>query len=83
MGKTPKPLTILCHPDIAAWEEMQGLADQGHRLVSTESGLVELGGDKPDLILHPCAWRMDAAHRKYLALAIAAGRKKRYPKGDK
>ena len=81
MGKSQKPLTILCHPDIAAWEEVQKLAEQGHRVLATtswfENGIDDEG---PDLILHPLAWRMDTQHRKYLPLAIAAGRAKRYPK---
>ena len=81
MGKSPKPLTILCHPDIAAWDEVLKLSDQGHRIIAGESVASLL--KEVDLVLAPTAWRMDPAHRKYLSLAIAAGRKKRYPKGDK
>lgn len=73
MGKSPKPLTILAHPDIVAWEEVQKLSDQGHVIrVDPLDGV--------DLILHPAAWRMDTQHRKYVPLSIAAGRKRRYPK---
>lgn len=82
MGKSPKTLTILCHPDLALWLEIQKLSEQGHSIVL---GPKVITGDpsvvaEPDLILHPHAWRMDHAHRKYLSLAIAAGRAKRYPK---
>lgn len=81
MGKSPKPLTILCHPDIAAWEEVQKLAEQGHRVIATNSWFENgIDDEEPDLILHPIAWRMDPAHRKYLKLAVDAARKKRYPK---
>ena len=81
MGRTPKPLTILCHPDIAAWEEVQGLAAQGHTVVSTTTPIPEgVTVVNVDLILHPKAWRMDPAHRKYLKLAVDAARKLRYPK---
>ena len=80
MGKTPKPLTILCHPDIAAWDEIEALGKQGHAIVLTEGEAKFTESGEVDLILHPCAWRMDPAHRKYLPLAIAAGRAHRYPK---
>ena len=81
MGRTPKPLTILCHPDIAAWEEVQGLAAQGHAIWTAGSQLLDPESlSKFDLILHPKAWRMDPAHRKYLKLAVDAARKLRYPK---
>ena len=81
MGKSPKPLTILCHPDIAAWEEVVKLAEQGHTVIVNSGQFVtEVGTFTPDLILDPYAWRMDTQHRKYLPLAIAAGRAKRYPK---
>lgn len=83
MGKTPKPLVILAHSSIAAWEEVHALAAQGHAVVIGPSVLV---GDpearimEPDLILHPNAWRMNPAHRKYLTLAVVAARKQRWPK---
>lgn len=81
MGRYPKPLTILCHPDIAAWAEVQKLAEQGHRVIATSSWFEDgMDAEEPDLILHPLAWRMDTQHRKYLPLAVAAARKKRYPK---
>lgn len=78
MGKSSKPLTILVHPDIAAWVEVQKLAEQGHTVIATYMGQSDL--TVPDLILHPNAWHMTTQHRKYLPLAIAAARKKRYPK---
>ena len=75
MGKSPKTLTILCHPDIAAWEEVQKLAEQGHTVIAEGPAY-----ENVDLILDPRAWRMDPAHRKYLSLTVAAARAKRYPK---
>ena len=78
MGRTPKPLYIVMDPEIVAWEEVQILGDQGHSIVRPDSTALEWG--KVDLILSSKAWRMDTAHRKYLPLAIAAGRAHRYPK---
>ena len=81
MAKSQKPLTILIHPDLAQWPEIHELVGKGHRVISTSSWFEDgIDDEQPDLILHPCAWRMDLAHRKYLPLAIAAGRKQRYPK---
>ena len=81
MGKSPKPLTILCHPDIAKWGEVQKLIEQGHTVVSTATPIPEnITVLNVDLILHPAAWHMTPKHRKYLPLAIVAARKQRYPK---
>lgn len=81
MGRTPKPLTILCHPDIAAWEEVQVLAQQGHQIVVPfDLKIANVPFESLDLILGPHCWRMDTPHRKYLSLAITAGRRYRYPK---
>ena len=79
MGKSPKPLTILCHPDIAKWGEVQKLVEQGHTVILMNDVVTETFNN-PDLILHPAAWHMTSKHRKYLPLAIAAARKQRYPK---
>lgn len=84
MGKSPKPMTILVHPLIGEWEEVQKLGSQGHTIVVPyDLQIATVKFEDLDLILHPNAWRMDTAHRKYLPLAIAAGRQHRYPKGDK
>mgnify|MGYP001618448297 CR=1 FL=1 len=87
MGKTPKPLTILCHPDIAKWGEVQKLAEQGHTVVQdfmvqgqSEDHMLRIDLSRWDLILAPTAWHMTPKHRKYLPLAVAAARKQRYPK---
>ena len=82
MGKTPKPLTILCHPMIYAWDEVQALKAQGHRIDS----FADLDLESPmeyDLILSPTAWYCDGHHRPYLPLAIKAARVKRYGKSRK
>ena len=74
MGKSPKPLRIVVDATLATWDEFEKLKTQGHEIVVA-------GEDQlADLVLAPTAWRMDAGHRKYLSLAIAAGRKRRYPK---
>lgn len=74
MGKSPKPLRIVTTAEIAAWPEVEKLKSQGFEIVVAGEGQLD------DLVLAPTAWRMDPAHRKYLPLAVAAGRKKRYPK---
>ena len=79
MGKTPKPLTILCHPDIAKWGEVQKLAEQGHRVLISFSECGE-EWENVDLILSANAWHMTPKHRKYLPLAVAAARRQRYSK---
>ena len=73
VGKTPKPLRILLHPALAAWPEIQALRDQGHTVEPWSP-------EGYDLLLGPTCWRMDEGHRKYLTLAIRAGRGQRYPK---
>ena len=79
MGRTPKPLTILCHPDIAKWGEVQKLIEQGHTVILMNDVVTETFNN-PDLILGHNAWHMTPKHRKYLPLAIAAARKQRYSK---
>ena len=73
MGKTPKPLRITVDPSIANWEELQALREQGHQIVVNPL-------DQEDVILGPTCWLMDEQHRKYLPLALAAARARRYPK---
>lgn len=76
MGKSQKPLTILVHPDLAQWPEIHELAEKGHTVYTEYPRDLTV----PDLVLGPNCWRLDMAHKKYLPLAIAAGRKQRYPK---
>lgn len=83
MGRTPKPLHILTLPDVAAWPEWEALRAQGHVIVTVQDiflntvGLLDM-----DLIVGTQAWHLTHKHRKYLKDAIAAARKRRYPKGD-
>jgi hypothetical protein len=81
MGKTPKPLTILCDPTIAEWEELQALKSQQHRVV-VPLDLIQgsIKWEEIDLIFDGRAWRMNAQLRPYIGLAITEGRKVRYPK---
>ena len=81
MGRSPKPLSILLHPDLEGWLEFADLKAQGHTVVTVQDlhiANVVLG--EMDLILGPTCWRMDTQHRNYLPQAIAAARKARYPK---
>lgn len=76
MGRTPKPLALLCSPTIYGWDEVQALKAQGHLVeVFTEASLPFA---QYDLILAPNGWYCDQQHRPYLDLAIKAARKKRY-----
>ena len=81
LGKSPKPLSILVHPTIFSWEEWRALSTQGHEITPMNEPN-DAGSDEYDLIVGPTCWRMDTQHRKYLAVAIAAARKVRYPKVD-
>jgi hypothetical protein len=74
MGRTSKPLTIFVLPSLDDWEEFKALAAQGHDIRRT--GFPE----ECDLVLGPNAWRMNEQLRRYLPLAIAEARKRRYGK---
>ena len=76
MGKSQKPLRIAVDPEIADWEEFKELHAQGHELSNHAM-------DEEDVILSPRAWLMDESHRKYLPLALAEARKRRYPTKEK
>ena len=81
MGRSPRPLTVLVADEIAGWPEFTDLQAKGHQIVTGHDlkiNTVSMGD--VDLFLGPTCWRMDQAHRMYLPLALAAGRKKRYPK---
>ena len=81
LGKTPKPLSILLHPTLESWPEFQDFKAQGHKVVTVQDlHLANVVLGEMDLVLGPTCWRMDAQHRKYLPVAIAAARKVRYPK---
>ena len=80
MGKTPKPLWILAVEPLDEWGEIAALEAQGHTVVRAKAEqfcgftLTEF-----DLVLGPTCWLMDEQHRKYLDLAIAGARRRRYP----
>lgn len=80
MGKSQKPLDIyVCGgpKGLEHWIEFQKLVEQGHNVIINDD-VAEY-----DLILGPTCWLMDEKHRKYLPLALAEARKKRYPKEEK
>lgn len=80
MGTTPKPLLIIALSPLDTWGEIVALKGQGHEVLSlTEFYESSHTPDEVDLFLGPTAWRMDESHRKYLPLAIAEGRRARYP----
>ena len=78
MGKTPKPLTILVHPGLMEWAEIEALQEQGHRITGMDG---DVGDNRDyDMILAPNAWRMTEDLRPYLDLAVKAARKAKYGK---
>ena len=76
MGKTSKPLTLLVHPSMLAWEEIQALQAQGHTIVDAKDSALY------DAILLPNAWRMMLELRPYLDLVIKEARKAKYGKTE-
>ena len=72
MGHTPKPLKIITIGDLKDWPEIAALDAQGHEIIAHAL-------THADLILGPTCWLMDEQHRKYLDLAIAEARRRRYP----
>lgn len=81
MGKTPKPLYILLHPELEGWPKFAALKAQGHVIVTVQDlRIANVALGEMDLILGPTCWRMDHQHSKYLTEAIAQARKVRYPK---
>ena len=76
MGRTSKPVKILVHPDLMAWEEITALREQGHEIGTIDMWDDVKSLDDFDLILGPQAWNMDDSLRPYLlSHAIPAARK--------
>ena len=78
MGKSQKPLTIEVSKNLGEWEEIKALEAQGHTI-----WVRAWEAQAPDLILGPTCHRMNEDLRKYLPLALAEGRRVRYPKAAK
>lgn len=78
MGKSSRPLYFLVDPAIFDWEEWRERESQGHTVRRFGDSTVDWGS--VDVIVSPRAWLMDEQHRKYLPLALAEARKRRYPK---
>ena len=81
MGRTPKPLKLLVHPDLWNAPEVQALIAKGHAVSCLEGTDVHLG--LYDMVLSPNAWKMDARLLKYLDLAVKAARTIKFPKREK
>lgn len=81
MGKSQKPLTILCtDPHMLTWPEIQELVSKGHRVGTwIDVKQASLQPESIDLVMGPDCWRMTPLLRSYLKEAIAAARKARYP----
>ena len=96
LGKTPKPTKIIALPPTHDWEELAALEAQGHEVWWPGKGSCRMcvtaarGGDctcpppfmwkEADIIIGPTCFLMDEQHRKYLSLALAEARRRRYPK---
>ena len=73
MGRTPKPLNILC---IGIWgDEFVELADMGH---TVDYDLATLPLTEYDVIFGPHCWRMTVDHMKYLPNSLSEARAARY-----
>ena len=82
MGRTPKPLSILAIG--LDWPELESLRAQGHVVSYSPRDVhpAEQAIGPPanyDIVIGPNCWLMDEQHRKYLDLAIAEARRRRYP----
>ena len=76
MGRSSKPLKIITLYPCNGWEEITAYAEQGHDIVKFPD---ITDWETCDLILSDRAWLMDEQHRKYLPLALAEARRRRYP----
>ncbi len=81
MGKTPKPLKLLVHPDLWDLEEFVKLREQGHPMDKMPPPM--LVGDALGyvLVLGPNCWWMPKDLTKYLSEALKQARKVVY--GDR
>ena len=77
MGRSPKPLSLLVHPDLVESAEVQELIGKGHTVTIMGSEV------EHDLMLGPRCWHMDTRLVKYLDLAVKAARTIKYPKEKK
>ena len=80
MGKSSKPLKIITFFPCNGWDEFTALAAQGHDIIAFPD---ITDWETADLIIGERCWHLTELHRKYLPLAIAAARARRYPKEAK
>ena len=74
MGKSQKPLTILC---LGIWgDEFVALQDKGHMIDHNEPTRPVM---EYDLVFGPYCWMLTPEHMKYLPLALTEARRRRYP----
>ena len=91
MARTPKPLSVLVHPDLWDTPQVQELIEKGHEVVAfnRHDDLVYSDGqghegvqmslEAYDLILSPQAWRIIPSLTKHIGEAVKAARSKKYP----
>ena len=78
MGKTSKPLYIVCtDDDVFNWPEVQKLKDQQHSVIRAR----DFAWDSltPDIVMGPTAHRMSEHERRWLPNAIVEARRRKYP----
>ena len=82
MGKSPKPLNILVHPDLLPWPELEALREQGHTVDVMADGGTTLSFNLAgyNIIFSRTAWYMTDAHKPYLSHAVKTARLVKYPR---
>lgn len=85
MGKTPKPLRIfILDKDLYETLEVQEYKAKGHFIDYAGQYVAPRWPiEENDLVMGKKAWRMDLDLMKYLPLALAEGRRVKYPKATK
>lgn len=81
MGKTPKPLSLLVHPDLYPWPELDKMAEQGHTIdrMGSETKLIW----EYNIIFGGNAWWMVEELKKHLPTAVKRARELQYGQAKK
>jgi len=75
-GRNPKPLMILCHPDLQGYPQIQELVTKGHTVQWGNEDWASLADY--DLVLGWNCWRMSSDLLKYLPEAVKGARAAKY-----